>query len=159
MIIMRRYLWIAITVLVLDQLTKFVATDYLTRHGEMNLAPFLNLVLVHNTGAAFGFLSNAGGWQNVFFIAVASGASVFILWMLWRLRAGDRLLAVALMLVLGGALGNLADRLIHGYVIDFVDVYYQSWHWPAFNMADSAITVGAVLLVLDTVGFHRHRTN
>src|SRR3989338_10551039 len=114
MIIMWRSLWIAVLVLVFEQLTKFAATNFLTQHGEVNLAPLLNLVLVHNTGAAFGFLSSAGGWQNIFFIIVAAGASAFILWMLWRLRAADRLLAVALTLVLGGALGNLADRLIHG---------------------------------------------
>ena len=129
--VMWRYLWIAIVVLVIDQLTKFAATGYLTQHGEIPLAPFLNLVLVHNTGAAFGFLSSAGGWQNVFFIVVAVAACAFILWMNWRLGARDKLLAVALMLVLGGALGNLVDRLIHGYVIDFIDVYYGTWHWPA----------------------------
>lgn len=146
---MRRYLWIAVAIVIFDQLTKFAATDYLTGQGEIQLLPFLNLVLVHNTGAAFGFLSNAGGWQNIFFIVVAVAASVFILWMAWRLDSKDRLLAVALMLVLGGALGNLADRLIYGYVIDFIDVYYGAWHWPAFNVADSAITVGAALLILD----------
>ncbi len=144
-------LWIAVTVVVLDQLTKFAATDYLSQHGEIHLAPFLNLVLVHNTGAAFGFLSGAGGWQNIFFIIVALAASIFILWMCRRLSIGDKLLAIALMLVLGGALGNLIDRLIHGYVIDFIDIYYGTWHWPAFNVADSAITVGAVLLVVDAL--------
>jgi signal peptidase II len=151
-------LWIAVAVVVFDQLTKFAATDYLTQHGEIHLAPFLNLVLVHNTGAAFGFLSGAGGWQNVFFIIVALAASAFILWMSWRLSANDKLLVVALMLVLGGALGNLLDRLIHGYVIDFIDVYYVTWHWPAFNVADSAITIGAVLLVIDALNpGSRHR--
>jgi signal peptidase II len=155
---MWRYLWIAVAIVVFDQLTKFAATDYLTQHGEIHLAPFLNLVLVHNTGAAFGFLSSAGGWQNVFFIIVALAASAFILWMSWRLSANDKLLAVALMLVLGGALGNLLDRLIHGYVIDFIDVYYGAWHWPAFNVADSAITIGAVLLVIDALNpGSRHR--
>lgn len=144
-------LWITVAIVVFDQLTKFAATDYLTRHGEIQLTPFLNLVLVHNTGAAFGFLSGAGGWQNVFFIIVALAASIFILWMYRRLSTGDKLLAIALMLVLGGALGNLIDRLIHGYVIDFIDIYYGTWHWPAFNVADSAITVGAVLLVVDAL--------
>src|SRR4030065_2791579 len=148
---MWRYLWIAAGVFVLDQLTKFLAVEHLMNRGEIPLAPFLNLVLVHNTGAAFGFLSNAGGWQNIFFIIVAAGASAFILWMLWRLRAADRLLAAALTLVLGGALGNLADRLIHGYVIDFIDVYYRAWHWPGFYVADSAITIGAILLVIDAL--------
>ncbi len=152
MTIMWRYLWIAIVVLVFDQLTKFIAADYLTQHGEIHLTPFLNLVLVHNTGAAFGFLSSAGGWQNIFFVIVAVAAGVFILWMIWRLDGKDKLLAIALMLVLGGAVGNLVDRLIHGYVIDFIDVYYRTWHWPAFNVADSAISVGAVILVVDALG-------
>jgi signal peptidase II len=155
---MWRRLWIAVAVVVLDQVTKFAAADYLSQHGEIHLAPFLNLVLVHNTGAAFGFLSGAGGWQNVFFIIVALAASIFILWMYRRLSATDKLLAIALMLVLGGALGNLLDRLIHGYVIDFIDVYYGTWHWPAFNVADSAITIGAVLLVIDALSpGSRHR--
>lgn len=150
---MWRYLWIAVAIVVLDQLTKFIAADYLTQHGEVHLVPFLNLVLVHNTGAAFGFLSSAGGWQNIFFIIVAMAASIFILWMTWRLDSKDVFLAVGLMLVLGGALGNLTDRLIHGYVIDFIDVYYGTWHWPAFNVADSAITIGAVLLLFDALGW------
>ncbi len=151
------FLWVAAVVFALDQLTKFIATDYLMRTGEISLMPFLNLVLVHNTGAAFGFLSSAGGWQNIFFIIVAATAGVFILWMISRLDSKDRLLAIALMLILGGALGNLADRLIHGYVIDFVDIYYGAWHWPAFNVADSAITVGAMLLMADALGLGRRQ--
>jgi signal peptidase II len=150
---MWRFVWIAIAVLVFDQLTKFLAADYLMQHGEIHLMPLLNLVLVHNTGAAFGFLSSAGGWQNIFFIIVAVAACVFILWMSWRLEGKDKLLAIALMLVLGGAVGNLVDRLIHGYVIDFIDVYYDTWHWPAFNVADSAITIGAALLLLDALNW------
>lgn len=148
---MRRFLWIAIIVLMLDQLTKFIAADYLASHGEMKLAAFLSLTLVHNTGAAFGILNNAGGWQNIFFIAVALIACVVILWMLWRLDVKNIPLAVGLTLVLGGAAGNLIDRLIHGYVVDFIDVYYQSWHWPAFNVADSAITLGALMLIMDAL--------
>jgi len=150
---MWRFVWIAIAVLVFDQLTKFLAANYLMQHGEIHLMPFLNFVLVHNTGAAFGFLSSAGGWQNIFFIIVALAACVFILWMSWRLEGKDKLLAIALMLVLGGAVGNLVDRLIHGYVIDFIDVYYGTWHWPAFNVADSAITIGAALLLLDVLNW------
>jgi signal peptidase II len=151
---MWRLLWIAAVVYVSDQLTKFAAADYLTRHGDMQLTSFLNFVLVHNTGAAFGFLSSASGWQNIFFIAVASVACLAILWMTWRLTTNDRVLGAGLMLILGGAAGNLTDRLLHGYVIDFVDVYYRAWHWPAFNVADSAITVGAVLLALDALGWY-----
>jgi signal peptidase II len=148
---MWRYLWIAAVVFVSDQLTKYAATDYLLRHGEVKLGFFLNLTLVHNTGAAFGFLSNASGWQNILFIGIASAACLVILWMIRRLEAKDFLLAVGLLLILGGAAGNLVDRLVYGYVIDFIDVYYRTWHWPAFNVADSAITIGAVMLVLDAL--------
>ena len=149
---MWRYLWIAAVVFVADQLTKHAAADYLLRHGEVKLGSFLNFTLVHNTGAAFGFLSNASGWQNILFIVIASVACLVILWMIRRLEAKDFLLAVGLMLILGGAAGNLLDRLVYGYVIDFIDVYYRAWHWPAFNIADSAISVGAVILVLDALG-------
>lgn len=142
----RSYLIIAVAVLVLDQLTKYWAAATLVR-GSISIAPFLKFTLVHNTGAAFGFMSNAGGWQNIFFMVVAALASVLIIVMLWRLQ--DRWVGTGLALILGGALGNLVDRVLHGYVIDFVDVYYGTWHWPAFNIADSAITIGAVLLVID----------
>lgn len=149
---MWRYLWIAAVVFVSDQLTKYAAADYLLHHGEVKLGSLLNLTLVHNTGAAFGFLSNASGWQNILFIVIASVACLAILWMIRRLEAKDFLLAVGLMLILGGAAGNLLDRLVHGYVIDFIDIYYRTWHWPAFNVADSAISIGAVILVLDALG-------
>ena len=155
---MWRLLWIAAVVYVSDQLTKFVAADYLTRHGDVQLTSFLNFALVHNTGAAFGFLSSASGWQNIFFIVVASVACIAILWMSWRLKTTDLFLGTGLMLVLGGAAGNLTDRLFHGYVIDFVDVYYRAWHWPAFNVADSAISVGAVLLIIDALGLTQRKT-
>lgn len=149
---MLRYLWMAAVVFVLDQATKWLAVTYIGSHGAIKVLPFFDLVLVHNTGAAFGFLSQAGGWQNLFFVAVAIVISAVILVMTYRLGDKDRLLAVALMLVLGGALGNLVDRLRFGYVVDFLDVYYGSWHWPAFNVADSAITIGALLLILDAFG-------
>lgn len=152
---MWQLLWIAAIVFVVDQLTKFAAVDYLMRHGDVPLTGFLNFVLVHNTGAAFGLFSSASGWQNIFFITVASVACLVILWMTWRLTTHDRILGTGLMLILGGAAGNLTDRLLHGYVIDFVDVYYQTWHWPAFNVADSAITVGAALLIIDALGLSR----
>lgn len=155
---MWRYLWIAVTVTVLDQLTKYVASDYLVRHGELALVPFLDLALVHNTGAAFGIFSQASGWQNVFFIVVALIACIAILWMVWRLERKDLLLISGLMLILGGAAGNLIDRFVHGYVIDFIDVYYHTWHWPAFNIADSAITIGAVILAIDALNFGARRT-
>lgn len=153
---MLRFLWIAAVIFILDQGTKWLAIAYIGPRGVVNVLPFFDLVLVHNTGAAFGFLSQAGGWQNLFFVAVAIVISVVILVMTYRLGQKDRLLAVALMLVLGGALGNVVDRLRLGYVVDFLDVYYGAWHWPAFNVADSAITIGALLLILDAFGMRAH---
>lgn len=153
---MFRLLWIALLVCVIDQVTKILALEYL-RHSEIALAPFLNLALAFNTGAAFSFLSDAGGWQNLFFVLVALAVSIVILLMIRRLSTNDLQVAVALMLVLGGAAGNVIDRLRFGYVVDFIDVYYRSWHWPTFNMADSAITLGAILLVLDAIGIRLRR--
>ncbi len=149
---MFRWLWVAVAVLLLDQATKLIALAKLALHESVALAPFLNLTLVYNKGAAFGFLSSASGWQNLFFIGVALAACAVILYLVRRLADNDRLLAIALMLVLGGAIGNLLDRLLYGHVVDFVDVYYRGWHWPAFNVADSAITIGAILIALDALG-------
>lgn len=142
----RDYLLIALAVLISDQLTKYWAATVLIK-GSVPVAPFLSFTLVHNTGAAFGFMSDAGGWQNIFFMAVAALASVLIVVMLWRLQ--DRWVGYALALILGGAVGNLVDRVLHGFVVDFIDVYYGTWHWPAFNIADSAITIGAIVLLID----------
>ena len=148
---MLKHLIVAAVVVALDQLTKAIAAAYLIR-GSVEIAPFFRLTLVHNSGAAFGFLNDAGGWQNMFFVGVAVLACGVIVFMIRRLSARDVWLGVALSLVLGGAVGNLIDRLLYGYVIDFVDIYYRSWHWPAFNVADSAISIGAVILVLDAIG-------
>jgi len=148
---MFRYLWVVAVVVVIDQVTKYYALLHL-RNSEIVVAPFLNFALAFNTGAAFSFLSNAGGWQNLFFVGVAFVVSVVILLMIRRLGANETQVAVALMLVLGGAAGNVIDRVRFGYVVDFIDVYYRSWHWPTFNIADSAITVGAILLVMDALG-------
>lgn len=148
---MLRLLWIAGLVCVVDQLTKVLALQHLAQ-GEIALAPFLKLALAFNTGAAFSFLATAGGWQNLFFVGVAIVVSIVILFMARRLGASDTQVAIGLMLVLGGAIGNLIDRVRLGYVVDFIDVYYRAWHWPTFNVADSAITIGAILLVLDALG-------
>lgn len=148
---MLRWLWVPAVVAVIDQFTKLLALQHL-RAGDIALTPFLNLALAFNTGAAFSFLANAGGWQNLFFVGVAIVVSFVILAMARRLGASDTQVMIGLMLVLGGAIGNVIDRVRFGYVVDFIDVYYRSWHWPTFNVADSAITVGAVLLVLDALG-------
>jgi len=113
---------------------------------------FFDFSLVFNTGAAFGLLADARGWSNVFFIAVAALVSVFLIWSLYRLEPRDRQTAIAFALIFGGAIGNVVDRLQQGYVVDFIHWFYRDWHWPTFNVADTAISVGAVLLVMDVIG-------
>lgn len=155
---MFRFLWITAVIVIADQVTKYFALKHLMR-SEIAIAPFLNFALAFNTGAAFSFLSDAGGWQNLFFVGVAAVVSIIILFMIRRLGANDLQVAVALTLVLGGAIGNVIDRVRFGYVVDFIDVYYQRWHWPTFNIADSAITIGAILLIMDALGItFRRRT-
>lgn len=148
---MLRYLWLSALVIVLDQLSKWWAVQDLVLNSPHPVVPgFFNLTLVHNYGAAFGMLAQAGGWQRFLFGGIALVAALVITALLRRLRPGATWVAVALTFILGGALGNLLDRVIYGYVIDFMDVYWQSHHWPAFNIADAAITAGAIMLVIDT---------
>ena len=146
----------AVPVVALDQVTKRLALELLVPHQPVPVLPGFNLTLMFNTGAAFSFLSDASGWQRWFFTAVALVVSAAIVVWLQRLPAGSRWLAAALALILGGALGNLWDRLALGHVVDFIQIYYDRWSWPAFNLADSAITVGAVMLVIDALRA-RHR--
>ena len=146
-----RWLWLTALIIVIDQASKLWAVASLQLYQSIEVLPFFNLTLVHNPGAAFSFLSDASGWQRWFFVVLASVISVVILVWMRRLAASERRPAVALALILGGAVGNVLDRFQHGYVIDFIDVYYRDWHWPAFNVADSAITVGAALMILDAL--------
>lgn len=148
---MLRWLWVSGLVIVLDQLTKWWASASLEYGVPVPVMPLFNLTLMHNTGAAFSFLSEGGGWQRWFFAILALAISVVLVVWLKRLQQEQRWLAVALTLVLGGALGNVIDRVYLGYVIDFLDFYYQQHHWPAFNLADSAIFVGALMLIIDTL--------
>ncbi len=143
------WLWLSALVIVLDLGTKYLASTNLDYGVSVPVLPFFNLTLLHNTGAAFSFLAEQGGWQRWFFAVLAIGVSVMLIAWLQRLPRSDRWLAIALALVLGGALGNLYDRLVLGYVVDFIHLYYGSYHFPAFNIADSAITVGAVMIALD----------
>ena len=143
---LHRYLIIASTVLVLDQVTKIAAQIYLPIASPVVINSYLNWFLIFNPGAAFSFLSQAGGWQRWFFTILGIAASVVILWFLRR-NTADQKLSWALRLILGGAIGNVLDRIFYGAVVDFIDVHYETWHWPAFNLADSAISVGAVLIV------------
>jgi signal peptidase II len=145
---MARWLWLSLLVVVLDQATKWLAVGLLDPYRPVPLAPLLNLTLMFNEGAAFSFLSSAGGWQRWFFAGFALVMSVVLVVWLLRLKPRDRLMAAALSLVAGGAVGNLIDRVLAGRVVDFVDVYVGEWHWPAFNVADSAITVGVGLLLI-----------
>ena len=143
-------LWIGIAALivVLDQFTKVLVLGSF-RYGEgVPLTSFFNLVRVHNLGAAFSFLSDAGGWQRWFFTGLGIVAALVMVWML-RSHAGQRLFCSAISFILGGAIGNVIDRLLHGYVVDFLGFHWAGWHFPAFNVADCAITVGAGLLILD----------
>ncbi len=152
---MLKWLWLSLLVLVLDQLTKNMATHYLELHDPVAVFPGFNLMLAYNTGAAFSLLHDAGGWQRWFFTILASVVSVGIVWWMWRLESSERWLAIALALILGGAVGNLWDRILLGHVVDFVQLYYQRWTYPAFNVADSAITAGAVMLIIDSLFFKR----
>lgn len=148
---MLRWLWLSLVVLILDQITKAVARATLAMHEPWAVLPMLNFTLLHNTGAAFSFLADAGGWQRIFFTVLAVIASVILVVWLKRLSSSERNTAVALALILGGAVGNLIDRLWLGYVVDFIQVHYQNaWHFPAFNIADSAICIGAALLLVIT---------
>lgn len=144
------WLWLSALIIVVDQVTKRVIDSAMQLHQTIELIPYFQLTYMRNQGAAFSFLSGAGGWQRWFFIGLAIVASVFIFVWLRKLDPSRRREAVAWALVLGGALGNLIDRILYGYVIDFLDVYVGDWHWPAFNVADSAITVGVALLLLDS---------
>jgi len=146
-----KWLWFSGLVLILDQFTKLLADALLVMYEPVSLLPFLDLSKAYNAGAAFSFLSQADGWQRWFFVGITLFVAVVIVLWLARLPKSQRCVGLALSLVLGGAIGNLIDRLVYGHVIDFIDLYYGSWHWPTFNVADSAITVGAVLLVLDSL--------
>jgi len=142
------WLGLALIILIADQFTKVLILGYYRLGDATYVTSFFNIVRAHNTGAAFSFLASAAGWQRWFFTAIGVAAALFILWML-KSHAGQKLFSFALTCILGGAVGNVIDRLLHGYVVDFLDFHYGGWHFPAFNVADSAITIGAVCLILD----------
>lgn len=146
-----KWLWVTVVVLLLDQGTKLLADSAMALHESIALLPSLALTKAYNTGAAFSFLGDASGWQRWFFSALAVVVCLILLAWLRRLPATEWRMALALSLILGGAAGNLIDRVLYGHVIDFIDVYYGAWHWPTFNVADSAISVGAALLLLDAL--------
>ncbi len=142
------WLGIALVVILLDQLTKTLIIRTFQLHDIRTFTPFFDLVRAHNTGAAFSFLAGATGWQRWFFIGLGALAACFIVWLLAR-HGGQRLFGWALALILGGAVGNVIDRILHGYVVDFLQFHWGGAYFPSFNVADSAITLGAGLLILD----------
>ena len=144
------WLWLGLALIILlaDQFTKTLVVGYYQLGDSTRLTSFFNLVRAHNTGAAFSFLAGAGGWQRWFFTTIGIVAAIVITWLL-RAHSGQKLFAFALACILGGAIGNVIDRVMYGYVVDFLDFYYGSWHFPAFNVADSAISIGAACLIWD----------
>ncbi len=144
------WLWLTILIVILDQWTKFLAEANLVYLEQVPITPSFNLMLAYNKGAAFSFLSDAGGWQRWFFTVLKLIVSCAIIYWLYTLRPNQKWLAIALALILAGAIGNVWDRIQLGHVVDFIQIYYQSWYWPVFNIADSAIVVGAVMLIIDT---------
>jgi signal peptidase II len=151
------WLGLAAVILLLDQFTKVLILGYYQLGDSTYVTSFFNIVRVHNHGAAFSFLAGAGGWQRWFFTAIGLGAAVFIVWML-RSHPGQKLFAFALACILGGALGNVIDRLLHGYVVDFLDFHwaflsgiFPGGHFPSFNVADAGISIGAACLILDEI--------
>lgn len=151
------HVWILLALLVvaLDQFSKWWIRSLLDLYEAIPLFPGLQIIYVRNLGAAFSFLSSAGGWQRWFFIVLSVLASIVIIYWLRRLPRQRWMEALGLSLVLGGAVGNLVDRLWLGYVVDFIDVYYKAWHWPVFNVADSAITVGVAIMIFDILFYQR----
>jgi len=145
------WLLLAAVVIAVDQATKFAVLDSFRFAERLPVIPgFFDLTLVYNTGAAFSFLAGAAGWQRWLFTGLGVAASLFIVWLLWR-HGSQRLFAFGLSLIMGGAIGNVIDRIVHGKVVDFLLVYRDPFYWPAFNVADSAITVGAALLIVDEI--------
>ena len=143
-----KWLSISVFVVVLDQITKQFAENSLQLYERMSVMPFFNLTLAYNEGAAFSFLSDAGGWQRWFFLALTAVISTVLFF--WLKKSESKIESLAISLVLGGAIGNFIDRLLFGHVIDFLDVYYKTHHWPAFNVADIAISGGVMLLIVST---------
>ena len=143
-----QWLGLAAILLMADQFIKILIVGFYKLGDATHVTSFFNVVRVHNSGAAFSFLAGAGGWQRWFFTAIGVLAAALIVWML-KSHAGQKLFAFALACILGGAIGNVIDRILYGYVVDFLDFHWRGWHFPAFNLADSAITIGAACLILD----------
>jgi signal peptidase II len=153
--------WLVVSALIIlfDQVTKLLISRQFILYEEHPILPFFNLTFKHNQGAAFGFLANAGGWQQVFFCGIAIVMSVVLTIWLCKLQKNERWTAFAVALIIGGALGNLIDRLVLGYVVDYIDFYIKNWHFATFNLADSAISVGAAILIIEAIFSYKKVTN
>lgn len=147
-----KWLWISALVVLLDQLAKRIAESQLTPHQAVNLFPYFDWYLTYNTGAAFSLLADAGGWQRWFFTITAIVISAIIFLWIKKLPAEDTTTAISLSLILGGAIGNLIDRIFLGHVIDYIQVWLGNYPWPAFNIADAAISIGAAMLIISSFG-------
>lgn len=145
-----RWLWLTIVILIVDLGSKQLILNHFQLYESIPLMPYFNLVYAQNPGAAFSFLADKGGWQRWFFAFVAIVICVVLILMMYRQSVNKKLSNIAYALVIGGALGNLCDRLVHGFVVDFIDFYVGDWHWPTFNIADMAICIGAALIILDS---------
>ena len=151
-----KWLWLSVLTVVLDQLTKIIAEAELLLHQPIAIFPGFNFTLMYNKGAAFSFLSEAGGWQRIFFVGLSTAVSIFLFFWLKQIsndvkQKDNKVIQIAIAFILGGAIGNLIDRAMTGEVVDFIQVYYSTYYFPAFNIADSAITLGAGLLILDMI--------
>ena len=149
-----KWLWISVLTIVFDQLTKYIAETELLLHKPVAMFPGFNFTLMYNKGAAFSFLSEAGGWQRIFFVVLSTVISIFLFFWLKQItqdneQKNNNILQIAIAFILGGAIGNLIDRALTGEVVDFIQIYYTTHYFPAFNIADSAITIGAGLLIMD----------
>lgn len=154
---MTRWLWLSLIVILLDQVTKQIADAMLTYGESVGILPFFNFTLLYNKGAAFSFLSDQDGWQRWFFIVLALVVTGVMLAWLSRLKREEKWVAVSLSLIIGGAVGNLIDRILMGQVIDFIHLHYQEYYWPAFNIADSAIFMGVAIMLFDAFVLARKR--
>lgn len=145
-----RWLWLTVVILIVDLGSKQLILNHFQLYESIPLIPYFNLAYAQNPGAAFSFLADKGGWQRWFFALVAIVICVVLIVMMYHQSVNKKLSNIAYALVIGGALGNLCDRLVHGFVVDFIDFYIAEWHWPTFNIADMAICLGAVLIILDS---------
>lgn len=154
---MKRWFALSLIIILLDQLSKYIAVDIIPLYESIEVLPFFSWTLLYNEGAAFSFLSDQGGWQRWFFIILSTIVTAVLTIWLFRLQDDEPSIALSLSLIIGGAIGNLIDRVLLGHVVDFIHLHYQAYYWPAFNVADSAITIGVAIMIIDSLFFAQKR--